>query len=76
MCHSVVLCATCSSTEVIRGTVVCVAALGSIPDEVRHGVKKTCLLYSEAQSTERYFWCDQYGEVDHGDTKFTPNVPL
>lgn len=62
MCHSVVLCASCSSTEVIRGTVVYVAALGSIPDEVRH--------------RERYFWYDQYGEVDHGDTKFTPNVPL
>lgn len=29
-----------------------------------------------AQSTERYFWCDQYGEANHGDAKFTPNVPL
>lgn len=43
MCHAVVLCASCSNTQVIRGTVVYVAALGSIPDEVRHRVKKTSL---------------------------------
>lgn len=43
MCHAVVLCAGCSSTPVIRGTVVFVAAFGSIPDEVRHRVKKTWL---------------------------------
>lgn len=52
MYHAVVLCAGCSSTQVIRGTVVYVAALGSIPDKVRHRVKKTKGTFG-ATNTER-----------------------